>query len=63
MQREKPPGVASRTAVGAVAHFVTVTIAVALAYFAVGKLALLLAIPPCYATAVWPSAGIALAAA
>ncbi len=33
-----------------------------LAYFVAGKLALLLAIPPGYATAVWPAAGIALAA-
>lgn len=32
----------------------------ALIYFIFGKLALLLAIPPGYATAVWPSAGIAL---
>ena len=32
-----------------------------LAYFGVGKLALMLAIPPGYATAVWPAAGIALA--
>ena len=32
-----------------------------LAYFVVGKLSLLLAIPPGYATAVWPAAGIALA--
>jgi two-component sensor histidine kinase len=32
------------------------------AYFAAGKLALLLAIPPGYATAVWPSAGFALVA-
>ncbi|MGQ0525783.1 MAG: PAS domain S-box protein [Betaproteobacteria bacterium] len=31
-------------------------------YFAVAKLSLLLAIPPGYATAVWPPAGIALAA-
>jgi len=38
-------------------------LAVAAAYFAAGKLALLLAIPPGYATAVWPAAGIALAAA
>ncbi|HYF01517.1 MAG TPA: CHASE domain-containing protein [Planctomycetota bacterium] len=35
----------------------------AAAYFIAGKLALLLAIPPGYATAVWPSAGIALASA
>ena len=34
----------------------------ALAYFLVAKLSLLLAIPPGYATAVWPPAGIALAA-
>ena len=32
-----------------------------LAYFVVGKLALMLAIPPGYATAVWPAAGIAVA--
>src|SRR5437762_10650519 len=29
-------------------------------YFVAGKLALLLAIPPGYATAVWPAAGLAL---
>ena len=34
----------------------------AFAYIVAGKLALLLAIPPGYATAVWPAAGIALAA-
>lgn len=34
----------------------------ALAYFVVGRISLLLAIPPGYATAIWPSAGIALAA-
>src|SRR5437867_9700079 len=34
---------------------------VAAGYFVAGKLALLLAIPPGYATAVWPAAGIALA--
>jgi integral membrane sensor domain MASE1 len=32
-----------------------------LAYFIVARLALLLTIPPGYATAVWPAAGIALA--
>ena len=37
-------------------------IPLALTYFAIGKLALLLAIPPGYATAIWPSAGIALSA-
>ncbi len=35
---------------------------VALAYFVTGKLGLLLAIPPGYATALWPPSGIALAA-
>jgi signal transduction histidine kinase/CheY-like chemotaxis protein/integral membrane sensor domain MASE1 len=34
----------------------------AAAYFAVARLALLVAIPPGYATVVWPSAGIAVAA-
>lgn len=34
----------------------------ALAYLVTGKLGLLLAIPPGYATAVWPASGIALAA-
>lgn len=36
---------------------------VAAAYFVTAKISLLLAIPPGYATAVWPAAGIALAAA
>jgi signal transduction histidine kinase/integral membrane sensor domain MASE1 len=35
--------------------------ALAVAYFLTGKLGLLLAIPPGYATAVWPPSGIALA--
>ncbi len=35
--------------------------AMAAAYYAVGRLGLLLAIPPGYATAVWPASGIALA--
>jgi len=35
---------------------------VAGAYFVAGKLALQMAIPPGYATAVWPAAGIALGA-
>src|ERR687887_679084 len=38
-------------------------IAIAAAYYAVGRLSLLLAIPPGYATAVFPASGIALAAA
>jgi integral membrane sensor domain MASE1 len=37
-------------------------IAIAAAYYALGRLSLLLAIPPGYATAVWPASGIALAA-
>lgn len=37
-------------------------IAIALAYFVTGKLGLMLAIPPGYATAIWPASGIALAA-
>ena len=36
-------------------------LAIGAAYFGLGKLALLLAIPPGYASAVWPSAGLALA--
>ena len=36
-------------------------LAVGVSYYVAGKLALLLAIPPGYATAVWPAAGIALA--
>ena len=35
---------------------------IAAAYWATGRLALLLAIPPGYATAIWPPAGIAFAA-
>ncbi len=38
------------------------TLLLALLYFAAGRLSLALAIPPGYATAVWPGAGIALAA-
>jgi signal transduction histidine kinase/CheY-like chemotaxis protein len=37
-------------------------LALALAYFVTGKLGLLMAIPPGYATVVWPPSGIALAA-
>ncbi|HYS51283.1 MAG TPA: MASE1 domain-containing protein, partial [Burkholderiales bacterium] len=38
------------------------TAGVALAYYVTGRLALILAIPPGYATAVWPAAGVALVA-
>jgi integral membrane sensor domain MASE1 len=37
-------------------------VVLAIAYFATAKTSLLLAIPPGYATAVWPPSGIALAA-
>lgn len=39
------------------------TLVIAVAYYIAGRLSLTLAIPPGYATAVWPPAGIALAAA
>ena len=37
------------------------SLVLAAAYYVVGRVALLLAIPPGYATAVWPAAGVALA--
>ena len=40
---------------------VALTVVLALAYFITARLSLALAIPPGYATAVWPAAGIALA--
>jgi diguanylate cyclase (GGDEF)-like protein/PAS domain S-box-containing protein len=43
------------------ARRVWLMILVALAYYLTGRLGLLLAIPPGYATAVWPASGIALA--
>ncbi|MBI3928651.1 MAG: CHASE domain-containing protein [Armatimonadetes bacterium] len=48
----------SRQVSGAVAA----VISVALAYFVLGKLSAVLAIPPGYAAAVWPAAGLGLAA-
>jgi len=42
-------------------YLVTLSV-VTTAYWATGRLALLLAIPPGYATPIWPPAGIALAA-
>jgi two-component sensor histidine kinase len=41
---------------------ITRVAAVGVAYYVVGRLALFLAIPPGYATAVWPAAGVALVA-
>lgn len=40
---------------------VTLVLVLAIGYYLTGRLALLMAIPPGYATAVWPAAGIALA--
>lgn len=44
------------------AHWARVTVGLALAYLILGRLGLLLAIPPGYVTAIWPPAGLALAA-
>lgn len=41
--------------------YVVRIIAIALAYYVTGRLGLLLAVPPGYATAVWPPSGVALA--
>jgi len=43
-------------------HTLAKILALAVAYLVFGKLSLLLAIPPGFATAVWPPAGVALAA-
>ena len=43
-------------------NYLSVFVVILLAYYFVGKVAMVLAIPPGYATAIWPSAGIALAA-
>ncbi len=51
-----PPVTLSRKPLGAPLAIV----AIAVGYYVTGKLGLLLAIPPGYATAVWPPAGIAL---
>src|SRR5687767_14147105 len=41
-------------------HTLGAMLGMALIYYVAGRLGLLLAIPPGYATAIWPSAGIAL---
>ncbi|MGA2735051.1 MAG: CHASE domain-containing protein [Syntrophobacteraceae bacterium] len=46
----------------ALASFIAI-LGIAAAYFALARLCLLLAIPPGYASAIWPAAGLALAAA
>jgi len=58
--RRRSSGLAARFGRPAV-YFAKVA-ALALAYFLTAKLALLVAIPPGYATAVWPASGIGLAA-
>jgi len=42
-------------------HYLIALILIGVAYYVFGRLGLLLAIPPGYATAVWPASGIALA--
>jgi diguanylate cyclase (GGDEF)-like protein/PAS domain S-box-containing protein len=54
----RPPGNPKRW----FAPYVVAVALLAVSYFVAGKLALLLAIPPGYATAVWPASGIALGA-
>ena len=44
------------------AKYLVQVAALAAAYFAMARISLMFAIPPGYATAVWPSSGIALAA-
>ncbi|MDA0782188.1 MAG: CHASE domain-containing protein [Rickettsiales bacterium] len=46
---------------GEIARYIAKILLIAVAYFVAGKLSLLLAIPPGFATPVWPAAGIALA--
>jgi diguanylate cyclase (GGDEF)-like protein/PAS domain S-box-containing protein len=46
---------------GRLSRQIAIVVLVAVAYYATGRLGLLLAIPPGYATAVWPASGIALA--
>jgi diguanylate cyclase (GGDEF)-like protein len=60
--RKRAAGFAARRAAlgRPVAYFAKVVL-LAAAYFSTAKLALLMAIPPGYATAVWPPSGIALA--
>lgn len=61
---ESSPTAPAPDSPGAVPHFYRLLkqiLVLAAAYFITGKLALLLAIPPGYATAVWPAAGVALA--
>jgi len=43
-------------------RWIVINLAVATAYFLLGKLGLLIALPPGFASVLWPSAGVALAA-
>ncbi|HEU4602877.1 MAG TPA: MASE1 domain-containing protein, partial [Steroidobacteraceae bacterium] len=43
-------------------QFIVRIVALAIAYYVIGRIGLLLAIPPGYATIIWPPSGIALAA-
>ncbi|WP_198781519.1 EAL domain-containing protein [Shewanella putrefaciens] len=43
-------------------HYLRVNFCIALAYFVVGKMGLMIALPPGYSAAIWPAAGIAIAA-
>ena len=63
MRRQASPGPDDTTAAPVAASQTALRILwVVGAYFVFGKLGLLLAIPPGYATAVWPASGLALAA-
>ncbi|PIW63035.1 EAL domain-containing protein [Shewanella sp. CG12_big_fil_rev_8_21_14_0_65_47_15] len=42
-------------------HCLRVNFCIALAYFVVGKMGLMIALPPGYSAAIWPAAGIAIA--
>ncbi len=59
---DQTAGVDEGTSSNRALRFFGQTLAIAAAYFVAGRLALLMAIPPGYATAVWPAAGVALVA-
>jgi PAS domain S-box-containing protein len=63
LRRRRPggSGVVASLPLPGTGREVAQTIAIAVAYFVTARLSLSLAIPPGYATAVWPAAGIALA--
>lgn len=48
--------------INAFVHYFKVNLFIALAYFIVGKMGLMIALPPGYSAAIWPAAGIAIAA-